>query len=102
MGAGRTVRLRPERDPRGLGQRIFFAPDIAAVRLEHGPYYRGPPALASRMQDEVVHFTGSVGMTFFVGPGGNSAGTNPPSFGITSVSGGSSGAYFKYFQGSEA
>jgi OprF membrane domain len=53
----------------GLGQRIFFAPDHAAVRLEARAYYRGPGA-GFGMQDEVVHFTGSVGMTFFVGPGG--------------------------------
>ena len=53
----------------GLGERIFFAPDHAAVRLEARAYYRGPGA-GFGGRDEVVHFTGNVGMTFFVGPGG--------------------------------
>jgi hypothetical protein len=52
----------------GLGERIFFAPDRAAVRLEARAYYRGPGA-GFGQTDEVVHFTGMVGLSFFVGPG---------------------------------
>ena len=53
----------------GLGQRLFFAGDHAAVRLEARGYYRGPGA-GFGQQDEVIHVVGSVGMSFFVGPGG--------------------------------
>ena len=52
-----------------LGERIFFAPNRAAVRLEARAYYRGPGA-GFGSQDEVLHLTGSVGMTFFVGSRG--------------------------------
>ena len=41
----------------------------AAVRLEARAYYRGPGA-GFGSQDEVLHLTGSVGMTFFVGSRG--------------------------------
>src|SRR5213080_4606941 len=41
----------------------------AAVRLEARGYYRGTGA-GFGQQDEVIHVVGSVGMSFFVGPGG--------------------------------
>ncbi len=50
----------------GLGQRLFFAGNHAAVRLEARAYYRGPGA-GFGQQDEVIHVVGSVGMSFFVG-----------------------------------
>src|ERR1041385_8998244 len=53
----------------GLGQRLFFAGNHAAVRLEARAYYRGPGA-GFGQEDEVIHVVGSVGMSFFVGPGG--------------------------------
>jgi hypothetical protein len=52
-----------------LGERIFFAPNRAAVRLEARAYYRGPGA-GFGSKDEVLHLTGSVGLAFFVGSRG--------------------------------
>ena len=51
----------------GLGARVFFAGEHAAVRLEARAYYRGPGAGFSS-QDEILHIVGTVGMSFFVGP----------------------------------
>ena len=51
----------------GLGARVFFAGEHAAVRLEARAYYRGPGAGFSS-QDEILHIFGTVGMSFFVGP----------------------------------
>ena len=53
----------------GLGVRLFFPGYRAALRLEARGYYRGPGAGFSR-QDEIIHASGIVGMSFFVGPGG--------------------------------
>jgi hypothetical protein len=52
----------------GLGERIFFAPGHGAVRVEARAYYRGPgPGFVQK--DEIVHVTGTLGLSFFVGPG---------------------------------
>src|SRR2546423_12018963 len=53
----------------GLGERIFFAPDHAAVRLEAPAYYRGPGA-GFGGRNQAVHFTRHLGMTIFVRAGG--------------------------------
>lgn len=52
-----------------LGERLFFAGDHAAVRVEARAYYRGPGG-GFVQKDEIIHLVGSVGMSFFVGPGG--------------------------------
>ena len=53
----------------GLGARLFFAGYHTALRLEARGYYRGPGA-GFGSQDEIIHLTGLVGMSLFVGPGG--------------------------------
>ncbi len=50
----------------GLGERIFFAGDRVALRVEAQAYYRGPGGgLASRQW--IGHFTGTVGLSFLLG-----------------------------------
>ncbi|HEV2750201.1 MAG TPA: hypothetical protein VGV12_06710 [Gemmatimonadales bacterium] len=52
----------------GLGERIFFVSDHAALRLEARAYYRPPggnPGL-----DRIVHLAATAGMSFLLGPGG--------------------------------
>ena len=53
----------------GLGARLFFPGDHAALRLEARGYYRGPGA-GFASQDEIIHFSGTVGLSFLIGPGG--------------------------------
>jgi hypothetical protein len=53
----------------GLGERIFFVSDRAALRLEGRGYYR-PPGGNPGSLDRVVHLTVTAGMSFMLGPGG--------------------------------
>lgn len=53
----------------GLGERIFFVSDRAALRLEGRVYYR-PPGGNPGSLDRVVHFAALAGMSFLLGPGG--------------------------------
>lgn len=52
----------------GVGARAFFPGDHGALRFEVRAYYRGPGASFSS-QDEIIHVTGTVGLSLFVGPG---------------------------------
>ena len=54
----------------GIGERVFFVSDRAALRLEARAYYR-PPGTTPGTLDRVVHITAMVGMSFIVGAGGN-------------------------------
>jgi hypothetical protein len=54
----------------GLGQRIFFVSDRAALRLEGRAYYR-PPGGNPGSLDRVLHLTATAGMSFILGPGGD-------------------------------
>jgi hypothetical protein len=50
----------------GLGERIFFAGDRVALRVEARAYYRGPGGgLASNQW--IGHFTGTMGLSFLLG-----------------------------------
>lgn len=53
----------------GLGARLFLPGEHAALRLEARAYYRGPGA-GFASQDEIIHFSGTVGLSFLIGPGG--------------------------------
>ena len=53
----------------GLGERIFFVSDRAALRLEGRAYYR-PPGGNPGSLDRVVHLAVTAGMSFMLGPGG--------------------------------
>lgn len=53
----------------GLGARAFFPGEHGALRFEVRAYYRGPGA-SFNSQDEIIHVTGTVGLSLFVGPGG--------------------------------
>lgn len=55
----------------GLGERIFFVSDRAALRLEGRAYYR-PPGGNPGSLDRIVHLTAMAGMSFLLGPGSNS------------------------------
>jgi len=53
----------------GLGERIFFAGDHVALRVEARAYYRGPGGgLAGRQW--IGHFTGTVGVSYLLGGSG--------------------------------
>ncbi|PYO79651.1 MAG: hypothetical protein DMD67_02215 [Gemmatimonadetes bacterium] len=54
----------------GIGERVFFVSDRAALRLEARAYYR-PPGTTPGTLDRVVHITAMAGMSFILGPGGN-------------------------------
>jgi len=57
----------------GLGERIFFVDDRVALRVEARAYYRGPGGgMAS--PHWVGHFTGTVGLSFLLGRGGEKQG----------------------------
>src|SRR5204863_8465633 len=57
----------------GVGGRIFFVGDGVALRLEARAYYRGPGGgMAS--PHWVGHFTGTVGLSFLLGGGGEKTG----------------------------
>src|SRR5438132_4625903 len=53
----------------GLGERIFFVGDRVALRLEARAYYRGPGG-GMTSPHWVGHFTGTVGLSFLLGGGG--------------------------------
>jgi hypothetical protein len=53
----------------GLGERIFFVSDRAALRLEGRAYYR-PPGGNPGTVDRVLHLTANAGMSFMIGPDG--------------------------------
>jgi len=56
-----------------LGERIFFAGDRVAVRVEARAYYRGPGGgMAS--PHWVGHFAGTAGLSFLLGGGGQRKG----------------------------
>src|SRR5207237_6578541 len=50
----------------GLGERIFFAGDHVALRLEARGYYRGPGGVQAS-PNWVGHFAGMAGVSFFLG-----------------------------------
>jgi hypothetical protein len=52
----------------GLGERIFFVSDRAALRLEARVYYR-PPGGNPGSIDRVVQLAATAGMSFILGPG---------------------------------
>ena len=53
----------------GLGERIFFVSDRAALRLEGRVYYR-PPGGNPGSLDRIVQLAATAGMSFILGPGG--------------------------------
>ena len=53
----------------GLGERVFFVSDRAALRLEARAYYR-PPGGNPGSLNRVVNLTATAGMSFILGPGG--------------------------------
>ena len=53
----------------GLGERIFFAGDHVALRLEVRGYYRGPGGVQAS-PNWVGHFAGLAGVSFFLGHSG--------------------------------